>query len=69
MRPVEDLGVEQVATSDDWSQEYLDLVLAVRVVKDLDEALEHIRTIRLPPHRGHCDGQSRHGRTVLAGSG
>lgn len=39
-----DLGVEQVATSDDWSQEYLDLVLAVRVVKDVDEALEHIRT-------------------------
>ncbi|MDC0261117.1 glutamate-5-semialdehyde dehydrogenase [Synechococcus sp. AH-551-N17] len=37
------LGVEQVATSDDWSQEYLDLVLAVRVVKDVDEALEHIR--------------------------
>ena len=37
------LGVEQVATSDDWSQEYLDLVLAVRVVKDFDEALEHIR--------------------------
>ena len=39
-----ELGVEQVATRDDWSQEYLDLVLAVRVVKDFDEALEHIRT-------------------------
>ena len=37
------LGVEQVATSDDWSQEYLDLVLAVRVVKNVDEALEHIK--------------------------
>lgn len=37
------LGVEQIATADDWSREYLDLVLAVRVVKDFDEALEHIR--------------------------
>jgi glutamate-5-semialdehyde dehydrogenase len=36
-------GVEQAATSQDWSEEYLDLVLAVRVVKDFDEALEHIQ--------------------------
>ncbi|MBI4526445.1 MAG: glutamate-5-semialdehyde dehydrogenase [Deltaproteobacteria bacterium] len=26
----------------DWSSEYLDLILSVRVVKDLDEAIEHI---------------------------
>ena len=26
----------------DWSEEYLDLILAVRVVKDLDEAIAHI---------------------------
>ena len=37
------LGVKEVATADDWSQEYLDLLLAVRVVNDLSEALEHIR--------------------------
>ena len=30
------------ATDADWSTEYLDLVLAVRVVDDLDAALEHI---------------------------
>jgi glutamate-5-semialdehyde dehydrogenase len=30
------------ATEKDWSEEYLDLVLAVKVVKDIDEALEHI---------------------------
>ncbi len=30
------------ASKDDWSAEYLDLVLAVRVVSDLDEAIEHI---------------------------
>ena len=27
----------------DWREEYLDLVLAVRVVADMDEAIEHIR--------------------------
>jgi len=30
------------ATEDDWSTEYLDLVLAVRVVASLDEAVDHI---------------------------
>jgi len=30
------------ATEDDWSTEYMSLDLAVRVVHDLDEALEHI---------------------------
>ena len=31
------------ASESDWSEEYLDLVLAVRVVEDMDEAIEHIR--------------------------
>ena len=30
------------ATEDDWYAEYLDLVLAVRVVKDMSEAIDHI---------------------------
>lgn len=30
------------ATEDDWYAEYLDLILAVRVVNSLDEAIEHI---------------------------
>lgn len=30
------------ATEEDWDAEYLDLILAVRVVKDMDEALDHI---------------------------
>jgi glutamate-5-semialdehyde dehydrogenase len=37
------LGVAEAATMEDWDREYLDLILAVRVVRDLDEALEHIR--------------------------
>ncbi|HEX6972597.1 MAG TPA: glutamate-5-semialdehyde dehydrogenase [Limnochordia bacterium] len=32
------------ATEDDWGTEFLDLILAVRVVGSLDEALEHIAT-------------------------
>lgn len=31
------------ATDDDWDAEYLDLVLAIRVVDGLDAAIEHIR--------------------------
>jgi glutamate-5-semialdehyde dehydrogenase len=31
------------AAAEDWDTEYLDLVLAVRVVDDLDEALAHVR--------------------------
>ena len=32
------------ATENDWAAEYLDLILAVRVVGGIDEALAHIRT-------------------------
>ncbi len=34
----------KTATEDDWYAEYLDLILAVRVVKSLDEAIAHIDT-------------------------
>lgn len=37
-----ELGVAGVATEDDWSTEYSDLILAVKVVDDLEEALAHI---------------------------
>ena len=30
------------AREEDWSTEYLDLILSVRVVKDLDAAIDHI---------------------------
>jgi len=32
----------ETATEEDWSREYLDLILSVRVVRDLDEAIGHI---------------------------
>lgn len=36
------VGGNKPATEEDWSTEYLDLILAVRIVKDMDEAIEHI---------------------------
>jgi glutamate-5-semialdehyde dehydrogenase len=32
----------KAAIEEDWSTEYLDLILAIRVVKDMDEAVSHI---------------------------
>ena len=37
------LGVNEAAQEADWSSEYLDLTLSVRVVDDLAAAIEHIR--------------------------
>jgi glutamate-5-semialdehyde dehydrogenase len=39
------------ATEEDWSAEYLDLILSVKVVDHLDEAMEHIATYG----SGHTD--------------
>ncbi len=36
------LGVDHAASEEDWSSEYSDLVLAVKLVADLDAAIEHI---------------------------
>jgi len=33
----------EAATEEDWSREYLDLILSVRVVRDMDEAIGHIQ--------------------------
>ncbi|BBJ27452.1 glutamate-5-semialdehyde dehydrogenase [Athalassotoga saccharophila] len=30
------------ATDEDWSTEYLDLILGIKIVKDIDEAIDHI---------------------------
>jgi glutamate-5-semialdehyde dehydrogenase len=34
----------EAATEEDWSREYLDLILSIRVVRDIDEAIAHIET-------------------------
>ena len=38
------LGVAESATEEDWSTEYLDLILAVKLVDDLESATDHIRS-------------------------
>ena len=38
------LGVAEAAMEEDWSTEYLDLILAVKLVEDLEEATDHIRS-------------------------
>jgi len=45
------VGSMKPATEEDWRTEYLDLVLAVRVVDGLDQAIEHINTYG----SGHTD--------------
>ena len=42
-RAIVKIGVKK-ATVDDWRTEYLDLILSVRVVKNIDQAIEHINT-------------------------
>ncbi len=37
------LGTVEEAHEEDWREEYLDLVLSVRMVKDIDDAIAHIR--------------------------
>ncbi|MDP8218816.1 MAG: glutamate-5-semialdehyde dehydrogenase [Candidatus Theseobacter exili] len=36
------LPLSKEAIEDDWSEEYLDLVLSVKVVKDIEDAIQHI---------------------------
>ena len=41
-------------TEEEWYEEYLDLILAVKVVKDLDEAISHIETYSSRHTDGIC---------------
>ncbi len=38
-----ELGVEFEASVEDWQTEYLDLVLSIKIVEDIDEAISHIQ--------------------------
>ncbi len=37
------LGVKNKADEADWSKEYLDLILSIKIVRNVNEAVEHIR--------------------------
>ena len=38
-----DLGVEFKASHEDWQTEYLDLILSIKIVDDIDDAISHIQ--------------------------
>jgi len=38
------IGDVKVATEDDWNEEYLDLILSIKVVPDVHAAIDHINT-------------------------
>jgi glutamate-5-semialdehyde dehydrogenase len=39
-----ELGLKYEASSEDWQTEYLDLILSIKIVDDLEEAITHIQT-------------------------
>ena len=47
------LSYAKPATEDDWYAEYLDLILAVKVVNNINEAIAHIAKIRFAAYRIH----------------
>lgn len=51
------LPAAKKAQESDWPAEYLDLILAVKVVKDMDEALAHI-----------ADNSSNHSEAIVTGN-
>lgn len=50
------------ATEEDWYTEYLDLILSIRVVKDIDEAIDHIMTYG--SHHSDAIVTSNYGRSM-----
>ena len=38
-----DLGIKYEASLEDWQTEYLDLILSIKIVDDIDEAITHIQ--------------------------
>jgi glutamate-5-semialdehyde dehydrogenase len=61
------LGVPDAATDGDWSTEYSDLILAVKVVPDLDAALAHIRRYGSRHTDGICTTDQATADRFLAG--
>jgi glutamate-5-semialdehyde dehydrogenase len=59
-------GVPHLATEDDWSTEYADLILAVKVVVGLEEALEHIRCYGSRHTDAICTGDAAAAERFLA---
>ena len=52
------------ATEEDWGKEYLDLIISVKTVSDIDEAIRHINTYNTGALRRDCDHVLRSRETV-----
>jgi glutamate-5-semialdehyde dehydrogenase len=50
----------KLATEEEWYEEYLDLILTVKVVKNLEEAAAHIEKYGSSHTDGICSSDSRH---------
>ena len=61
------LGVAVAAREDDWGCEYSDLILAVKVVEDLDGALEHINRYGSRHTEAICTADEQAADRFLAG--
>jgi glutamate-5-semialdehyde dehydrogenase len=59
-------GVQAKAQEADWSTEYLDLILAIKVVSNLDEAIAHIQAYGSRHTDGICTSDSNAAETFLA---
>ena len=57
------------ASEEDWATEYDDLIMAVRIVRNLDEALEHIAKYGNASQRKHHNGQRTKRRAIFERSG
>ena len=55
-------------TDDDWTTEYLDAILSVRIVDGIDAAIEHIAEYGSGPHRGDLRRGYGGGRAFLSRS-
>ena len=59
----------QPAEEEDWREEYLDLVLAIKVVDSLDEALDHIARYGTKHSEAIVTRDYQRGASVPAGGG
>ena len=53
------------ATEEDWTTEYLDAIISVKLVDGVDEAIAHIEHYSLAPHRGDHHRRCGGGRALL----
>jgi glutamate-5-semialdehyde dehydrogenase len=53
------------ANEADWRKEYLDLIIAIKVVKDVDEAIDHINRFGSHHSDAIVTGQVEHGERFL----